>query len=415
MLLFVIAMMCASGAQLDDWARWRGPFNTGMARGEAPVSWSDGKNVAWKTPIPGRGHSSPVLWGDRIFLTTAAPVEGAAQSTPLVEHRFLVLALDAKTGKVLWEREATKATPHEGYHARYGSFASNSPVTDGKHVYAFFGSRGVYVYTLDGKLVWQKQFPPMRMRMGFGEGSAAVVEDDTLILNFDQLKGSYILALDKNTGEQRWRVARNNSDSWAPPLVIEHGGRKQVVVNAPGKVRSYDFKTGEVVWEAGPIGANAIPAPVKYNDIVIAMSGFRDPNLLAIKLGKSGDLSGTDSILWTNQRSNSYTPSPVLSEGKLYFISDNGVLSCFDAATGKAYYQQRLPGPVNFKSSPVGVNGRLYLASEEGDVLVVKMGEQFEVIGKNTLADQMFIATPAVAGGSMYLRSTSALYCIRDK
>jgi len=414
----------------DDWPRWRGPNDDGMARGDGPFEWSDSKNIAWRAPIPGRGHSSPVIWGDKIFLTTAVPTTTAAPTdgpqAPAgrspgggagagIEHQFLVLCLNRHTGKVLWESVAKVATPHEGYHGRYGSFASNSPVTDGKHLYAFFGSRGLYKYDLNGKLIWRKEFPPMRMRLQFGEGTPTVLDGDTLYLKFDQEVDSYMLALDKNTGKEIWRVARDEQSSWSPPLAVTHNGRKQVVVSATAKVRSYDSATGKLIWDCAGLGGNVIPAPVASGGLVWVMSGFRQPNLLAIRLGREGDLTGTDAIAWANDRGNSYSASPVLHDNKLYFVTDSGMLSCLNALTGEPYYrQQRLPKTYNFKSSPVGANGKLYLATEDGDVVVVKMGETYEVLATNTLANQVFIATPAVAGGSLYLRSQDALFCIRQ-
>jgi outer membrane protein assembly factor BamB len=400
-----------------------------MARGDAPLEWGPSKNIAWQAAIPGRGHSSPVIWGDRIFLTTAVPVgeEPAAAapapqqgrmpggSGPLREHKFLVLCLDRKTGKTLWERVAVTATPHEGYHGQYGSFASNSPVTDGKRLYAFFGSRGLYCYDLDGKLLWSREFPPMSMRMAFGEGTPTVLDGDTLYLKFDHQKGSYMVALDKLTGKERWRVDRDEDSSWSPPLVLTHEGRKQVVVSATRRTRAYEPETGKVIWECGGLGANAIPAPVTAKGVVYVMSGYRDPNLLAIRLGRQGDLTSSDAVLWTNTRGNSYTPSPVLHDDKLYFVSDNGTISCLNAQTGQPYYaQQRLPKPCSIKASPVGINGKLYISTEEGDVFVIRMGEKYEALATNSLPNQMFIATPAVAGGSLYLRGQNTLFCIRQ-
>jgi outer membrane protein assembly factor BamB len=413
----------------DDWPRWRGPNNDGMARGEAPVQWTE-KNIAWRTPIAGRGFSSPVLWGDKLFVTTAVPLgdepapsaeAGSGRRGPGGgagagrEHKFIVMCLDRKTGKSLWERTATTATPHEGHHARYGSFASNSPITDGKHVYAFFGSRGLYTYDLDGKLVWKKEFSPMRMKLQFGEGVAPVVDGNSLYLKFDQEQGSHLLALDKNTGNQLWRVERDEMSSWSEPLVVTHGGRKQLIVSATSKVRSYDPATGKVIWEAAGLGANVIPAPVAANGMVYVMSGFRDPNLLAIRLGREGDLIGTDAIVWKNDRGNSYTPAPVLHDGKLYLLTDSGMLSSLNAATGEPYYkQQRLPKAYSFKASPLGAAGKLYLATEDGDVVVVRMGEKYEVLATNSFPDETFIATPAIAGGSIYLRGQNTLYCVRN-
>jgi len=425
-LLFFILLSLSLNA--GDWTQWRGPNANGTAIGDAPLTWDDTKNIAWKANIPGRGFSTPVIFGDRIYLTTAVPLaaapapaagggggrRGAGGGVGVGEHRFVVMAVDRKTGKTVWEKTATESTPHEGYHGRYGSFASNSPVTDGKMVYASFGSRGVYAYDLNGHLKWKKDLPPMRMRNQFGEGTAPVIDGRFLILNCDQETDSFILVLDKTSGEQVWRAPREEVSSWAPPLVLTHNGVRQMIVAATNKVRSYEVATGKVLWECGGLGTNVIPMPVVHNDIVIVMSGHRDPNLLAIKLGGSGDITGSNHVLWTNQRGNSYTASPVLQDGKLYFVTDSGMLSCFDATTGKPYYQQqRLGKPYNFKASPTAANGKLYLATEEGDIVVVKMGEQFEVLAVNTLTDQSFISSPIIVDGTVYLRSQNTLYAIR--
>jgi outer membrane protein assembly factor BamB len=399
-----------------------------MARTDAPLHWSDTENIKWKATIPGRGHSSPVLWGDSIFVTTAVPTGPVADSplrrrggggdpNPQPEQRFEVICLDKKTGKVLWQRTAKTAAPHEGFHHMYGSFASNSPVTDGKRLYAYFGSRGIYCYDLDGKLIWEKDLGvKMKMRLGYGEGIAPVLGGDALILGFDQEVGSFIVALDKNTGAELWRASRDEVSNWAMPLVVDYAGSKQVVMAGTNKVRSYDLKTGKVIWECAGLGGNVIPAPVHKDGVVYVMSGWRNPNLMAIRLGKTGDLTGSDAVLWSNARGNSYTPSPVLYDDKLYTLTDNGMLSCYNARTGTPYYQMsRLPKPYSFKSSPVGANGKLYLASEDGDVVVVKMGEKFEVLATNTLSDQFVVATPAVVDGEMFLRGQNTLFCISEK
>jgi outer membrane protein assembly factor BamB len=414
-----------------------------MARGDAPTNWSDTSNVKWKTDIPGKGHSTPVIWGDRIFLTTAIPTgKAVAQTTtpsadaqaggqgrgqggrgaggdtaPQPEQRFEVLALDRKTGKIVWQKTAKVAAPHEGYHRVYGSFASNSPVTDGKHVYAFFGSRGLYAYDFNGKLIWEKDFGvQMKIKLGFGEGTAPLLDGDRLFLVFDHEAGSFMVALDKRNGKELWRVIRDEGTSWSTPLAVEHDGRKQLIVAATKKVRSYDPENGKVIWEAAGLGANTIPMPVYYNGVVYVMSGFRDPKLMAIKLGKEGDLTGTDSILWTQTRGLAYTTSPVLHENRLYFVTDNGLISAYNAITGEAFFAQtRLPKTYNFKASPVGANGKLYLATEDGDVVVLKMGEKLEVIATNTLADQVFLASPVIAGGELFLRGQAKLFCISGK
>jgi outer membrane protein assembly factor BamB len=355
------------------------------------------------TEIPGRGSSSPIIVGDRIFLTTAVPTGKQAGPAPqgqmakigggygVSEHSFELLCLDRKTGKLIWRRTAKTATPHEGYHQTYGSFASNSPATDGKRIYAFFGSRGVYCYDLEGKLIWEKDFGvQMRMRMAFGEGMAAVVYGNRLILVFDHDAGdSFMAVLDT--------------------------GKRQILVSATNKVRSYDFESGKVIWECAGLGANVIPAPVRQDDLVFLMSGFMNPNLMAIRLGREGDLTGTDAIVWSQTRGNSYTPSPVLHDNKLYVLTDNGMISCYNAKTGEPYYHQvRLPKSYSFKSSLVGANGKLYLSSENEDVIVLAMGEKYEVLATNTLTDQMFVATPAIADGKIYLRSQTRLYCIGE-
>ena len=419
----------------DHWPEWRGPFLNGMARGDAPLTWSDTKNVRWKAEIPGRGFSTPISWGDKIFLTTAVPTtapqpvqapEPADQTGRRrgpgggagagIEHKFLVMSFDRKTGKLLWQKTARVAKPHEGYHRVYGSFASSSPITDGKYLYAFFGSRGVYCYDFNGKLIWEKDFDvQMKMRLQFGEGATPALDQQRLFLTFDQESGSFFVALDKRTGKELWRVERDEMSSWSTPLVVEHGGRRQVIVSATKKVRSYDVATGKLIWECAGLGTNVIPAPIYHEGVVYVMSGHRDPKLMAIKLGKEGDLTGTDSVLWSHTRGLSYTLSPVLHEGRLYVVTDSGNVSSFNAVTGEPFFHSvRLPRPYNFKASPVGANGKLYLASEEGDVIVLKLGEKFEVVATNTLSDQTFIASPMIARGQLFLRSENTLYCIGE-
>jgi outer membrane protein assembly factor BamB len=417
------AIICAwtllavpSMAAVGDWPAWRGPNWDGMARGDAPLRWSDTEHVAWKIPVPGKGNSSPVVWGDRLFLTTAVPTGGSSgeASGGLVEHRFMVLAYERQSGRLLWERVARVATPHQPHHPQYGSFASNSPITDGQHVIAFFGSRGLYCYTLDGTLVWQKDFGPLRMYNNFGEGAWTALDGNTLVVVVDHEGESFLLALDKNTGRELWRTPHQGNTNWSGPFITTHNGRKQIVVSASRQVGGYDLETGKQLWTARGLGQNTIPAPVAADGLVFVMSGFRDPNLMAVRLGRDGDLTGTDAIVWQNQRGNSYSASPVLHDGTLYVLTDSGMLSAFDANSGKPHYQQvRLPKPYNFKSSPVGVNGKLYLASENDDVIVVKMGRTFEVLATNTLQNQVFIATPAIVDGEIYLRSETTLFSIR--
>jgi len=458
-LILCCVFVGAQAPEQAHWSQWRGPSFNGMARGDAPTIWSETSNIKWKAEIPGRGHSTPVIWGDRIFLTTAiptgkpAPTPAASEvapsaaspatptgnqqsadpargdgqqrrgrgaggdSRPQPEHRFDVICLDRKTGKLIWQRTAKVAAPHEGYHRAYGSFASNSPVTDGKYVYASFGSRGIYCFDFNGKLIWEKDLGvQMRMKLGFGEGTAPLLTSDRLIMVFDQEADSFIVALDKRTGKELWRVPREEPSSWSTPLGVEYQGRKQIVVTGTNKVRSYDPDNGKVLWESAGLGANVIPVPVYQNGVVFVMSGYRNPRLMAIKLGKSGDLSESDSILWSQVRGLAYTTSPVLHDDKLYVVTDNGLISAFNATTGEPHYvQARLPKTYNVKASPVGANGKLYLATEDGDVVVIKMGEKFEVLATNALEDQVFIASPIIAAGDLFLRGQTHLFCISQK
>jgi len=434
LLLVFVAFVQAQSSTQAHWPQWRGPFFNGLARGDAPTDWNDTKNIKWKANIPGRGFSTPVIWGDRIFLTTAVPTgKPAAQPTvtdqasttrrgpgdtgPQAEQRFDVLCLDRRTGKLLWQKTAKVAVPHEGYHRVYGSFASNSPSTDGRYVYVSFGSRGIFCYDFNGKLIWEKDLGvQMKMRLAFGEGSAPLLMADRLIAVFDHESGSFIVALDKRTGKELWRVTRDEGSSWSTPLAIEHGGRTQVVVAATKRVRSYDSKNGNLLWEAAGLGANVIPMPVYSDGLVYVMSGYRDPRLMAVKLGKEGDLTNSDAIVWNQTRGLAYTTSPVLHENKLYVATDNGMLSAFNAVTGEPFYAQvRLPGSYSVKASPVAANGKLYLATENEDVVVLKLGEKFEVLATNKLTDQVFISTPVIADGEIFLRGQNTLFCISEK
>jgi outer membrane protein assembly factor BamB len=267
---------------------------------------------------------------------------------------------------------------------------------------------------MDGRLVWQKDVGRLTMYMTFGEGAWTWLEGDALLVVVDHEGDSFLAALDKHTGRERWRVPRQGNTNWSGPFVTTVNGRKQVIVSATREVVGYDLETGKRIWWARGLGQNTIPQPVAAGGLVFAMSGFRNPNLMAIRLGREGDLTDTDAVVWQNQRGNSYTASPVLHDGILYVLTDSGMLSAFDAQTGKPHYQQqRLPKPYQFKASPVGANGKLYLASETGDVIVIRMGPAFEVLATNTLDGQTFIATPAIADGEIYLRGKDTLFAIR--
>ncbi|MCL4849001.1 MAG: PQQ-binding-like beta-propeller repeat protein [Acidobacteria bacterium] len=425
--LLLSASLSTHATSPAGWPNWRGPSLTGVAPASVPVTWSDTQNIRWKIAIPGRGHSTPVAWGDKLFLTTAIPA-GTAQDAPDggdrrgpgggagagQQHRLEVLAIDRATGRTVWQRTATTVTPHEGYHHLYGSFASNAPATDGERVYAFFGSRGVFAYDLDGTLLWHAD-PGIRMtmRLGFGEGSGLLLHEGRLYLQYDHEGPGAIVALNAADGTEVWRAPRDEGSSWSTPLVVEHGGAKQLVVTARTKVKAYDLASGKVVWEVAGLGSNPIPQPVQFRDIVLVMSGHREPRLMAVRLGRTGDLTGTDAVVWETTRGTSYTGTPALHDGRLYVFSDNGLLTVFDAATGKPHYlQARLPNPYATKSSPLVADGRVYLATEDGDVVVVRSGRTLEVLATNTLTDQSFIASPIALGDTLYLRSRTHLFAI---
>lgn len=430
------AALAASDVAERYWPQWRGPRGDGVApQGNPPTTWSETANVRYKVEIPGRGHASPVIWGDRIYLLTAidaeppaaaAPAPGAPASgapsfrergvAPDHDLRFVVLALDRATGKTVWERTVLRARPHEGTHTD-GSWAAASAITDGERVWAFFGSRGIYcLKSSDGEPLWQRDLGDMQTRMGFGEGASPVLAGDTLIVNWDHEGESFIVALDAKTGTERWRAARDEPTSWSTPHVVEVDGRRQVVVNATGKVRSYDLATGKVIWEVGGMTANAIPTPVSANGLLFVTSGFRGNALKAIRLaGARGDLTGTPAVVWSHDRDTPYVPSPLLYNGVLYFLKHNtGILSALDAATGKVHYgPARLEGIEGVYASPVGAAGRLYIAGRNGATAVLAAGPELKVLALNRL-DDGFEASPAIVGGEIYLRGRRHLYAIAE-
>ena len=413
-----------------NWPQWRGPQATGVAPfADPPVEWSETRNVRWKIEVPGKGHATPIVWGDRIFILTAVetgdrvdipeeaePVRrrrGPPKVKPTSVIRFSILAVDRRNGHILWQRTAREEFPHEGTHPA-GSWASNSPVTDGEHVFAYFGSRGLYCYDLEGNLRWEKDFGKMKTRMGFGEGSSPVLYRDKIIINWDQEGQSFIAVLDKNTGAEFWRVDRDERTSWSTPLVLRHNGQDQVITSATNRVRSYDLATGEVIWECGGMTLNVIPSPVSAGDLVYVASGFRGNALLAIRLSEArGDITDSEAIVWKHSEDTPYTPSLLLYGDALYFLKrNNGILSCFDAKTGDEFFsRQRLDGIEGVFASPVGASDRVYIVGRNGMCLVIRRGRRYEVLSRNTL-DDSFTASPAIAGDALYLRGHKTLYCI---
>ena len=419
---FIDAQDGATAAK--NWHQWRGPRATGVSStANPPLEWSETKNIRWKIEIPGRGSASPIVWGDRLFLLTAVPmgVTGDAQHaprgglTPRGTHRFMVMAIDRKTGKTIWERVAREQEPHEASHTDNGTWASGSPITDGERIYAYFESFGLYAYDMNGKLLWEKDLGDKNMRNAFGEGSTPALHGNTLVVVWDHLGGeSFVAAFDKRDGKELWRTPRKEIDTWATPLVLDVNGRAQAIVPAMERVRSYDLETGQVVWESDGLTMNSIPSPVHEDGLVFLMSGFRGNDLKAVRVADAkGNIDGTNAIVWTLDRDTPYVPSPVLVDGVLYFLkSNNGIVSALDAKTGKPHYQnQRLDGVPNVFASPVAAQGRVYFPGREGTTLVIKSGPTFEVLAKNTL-DDGFDASPALVDGEIFLRGYKYLYAI---
>jgi outer membrane protein assembly factor BamB len=287
-------------------------------------------------------------------------------------------------------------------------------VADSEQFCAFFGSRGLYCYDHDGELLWERDLGDMEIRMQFGEGASPALHGDTLVVTWDHQGQSFITALDKRTGEERWRVDRDETTSWSTPLIVEHDGEAQVVTSATNRVRSYDLETGRLVWDSEGLTQNAIPSPVAADGVVYVTSGYSGSRLLAVSLADaSGDVTDSDAVIWSLDRDTPYVPSPLLHQGVLYLVkSSSGMLSAFEAATGAQLYgPERLPGIRSLYASPVAVNDRIYVAGREGTTLVLKAGREFEVVATNEL-DDGFDASPAIAGDELYLRGQRFLYCI---
>lgn len=423
----VLVIFSAGGSadEADDrfWPTWRGPNSSGVApKGDPPTEWSETTNIRWKVEVPGRGSASPIVWENHVFVLTAVPV-GVEESDasqvglhPERAHEFTVVAYNRFDGSIAWRRVAREEQPHEGVHQQNGSWASGSAVTDGEHLFAYFGSRGLYCYTLNGELVWETDFGDKRMRNEFGEGATPALAGDTIVVVWDHLGDSFIVALDKRTGAERWRVAREEIDTWATPLIVEHQGRSQVIVGAMKRIVSYDLETGDVIWHSEGLTMNPIPSPVAANGFVYLTSGYRGNSLKAIRLDEAvGDIMGTSAIAWSLDRDTPYVSSPLLYDETLYILKSNsGILSAFNAKTGAPYYQvQRLPDVPNVFASPVGAGGRVYVAGRDGTTLVLRHGPVFEVLATNVL-NEGFDASPAVAGDELYLRGVRHLYSIGD-
>ena len=410
------------------WHQWRGPLATGVAPlADPPVEWSEDKNIRWKIELPGSGHSSPIVWSDKVFITAAVPYGGTLQpkysdapgahdNLPVTHrYKYLVLAVNRRTGAIVWERTVREGLPHEMGHFT-ASLASNSPVTDGEHVYAFFGSRGLYCFDVDGKPQWARDLGVMQTKHGHGEGSSPALHGDTLIVNWDHEGQSFAAAYDARNGKQRWKAAREEVTSWATPIVVEHAGKLQVVISGTHRVRSYDLVTGAVIWECGGLSANIVASPVAADGIVYAGSSYDKRALLAIRLdGARGDITGTDQVLWQRRRGTPYVPSPLLYGKSLYFLRHyQGILSRVDTKTGEDQGGPfRLGGLRDIYASPVAAADRIYVTDRKGATLVISRDETPRVLSLNRLNDS-FSASAALIGSEIFLRGEKYLYCIAE-
>jgi outer membrane protein assembly factor BamB len=418
----------ARAESLEYWPQWRGPQFNGVApAANPPVKWSETSNVRWKVRIPGEGSGTPVIWGDQVFVMAAYSASNPEAAAPKAEkgaksvsvpseaYRWVLLCFDRDSGKIRWQKICREEVPHEGHHPT-NTYASSSALTDGQDVIAFFGSHGLYCFDLAGNLKWQKDLGKQSTKLGFGEGATPALYGNTLVVTFDHDREAFIVAFDKRTGQEIWRQPREEKTGWSTPLIVEHNGKAQVITTATNRIRSYDLATGEQIWEHEGLTTNAIPTPVTAGGVVFATSGYQGSKLFAIRLGKTGDLTGSDAIAWRLDRDTPYVPSPLLSGNRLYFFkSNNGILSCLDITTGKPHFSaQRIEGIQSAYASPVAAAGRVYLVGRDGTTVVIKDADQLEILATNKLNDPTD-ASPAIVGKQLFLRSRQNLYCIEEK
>ncbi len=426
----VYLWLCASPAA--QWPQWRGPGGTGISSEHnlatewaPPTDNAPAKNIKWKTEIPGRGHSSPVVWNDRIFLTTSvkgAEVPGKKAPVHLdfnrqpgylhpdatdvnFKHTLKVLAVDAKSGKVLWEKTAYDGEMWDDRH-RKNTYASSTTAVDGERVYAFFESAGLYVYTLDGTLVWKKMFGDGIIKAGLGPGTSPVIYKDFVILQCDQEMGdgSFIVALDRRTGEEAWRTTRTTRRSWATPLIVSAGSRDMLIASGAEMVIAYDPLTGRELWKSDGTRSHPIPSPVSTKGMLFLTAGSQAKVVLAIK--PDGE------VAWRYNKGAAYVPSPIAVGDYLYLVSDAGLMTCLDALTGERKYEGgRPPVPGTFFASPVAFDDKILLTSEDGDSFVIKAGPVHEVLATNSVGESVY-ASPAIANGTIYIRGERHLFAI---
>jgi outer membrane protein assembly factor BamB len=412
-----------------NWPQWRGPSGMGVSdEKNLPTQWGVGKNIKWKTPIAGRGHSSPIVWGNRIFLTTAIEgelVPGAKAPKHMNgdkefvhpdsvganrQHTFKLICVDRETGKMLWEQIAFQGTPYDDRH-RKSSYAASTPTTDGKLVYAFFGSEGLYAYDMKGKLAWKADLGKLGT-VGMGTGTSPILYENLVLVQCDEENGagSFIAALDKKTGKQVWKTPRQVQVSWSTPLLVRTAKRAEVIASGTEAIIAYDPATGKELWRHKGVDSNAIPSPVANSEMVFVAAGFPAKIAMAINLGGAGDLA--EAVAWKYSKGTAYVPSPILYGEYLYLTTDRGILTCLDAKTGTVKYEGgRIPIPATFTASPVAFDNKILLTSEDGDTFIIKAGPTHEILGTNSIGEPVY-ASPALADERIFIRGEKNLYAI---
>jgi outer membrane protein assembly factor BamB len=424
---FTITARAGTPEQEENWAQWRGPNYNGTApKADPPIEWSDTKNIKWKADLPGRGSATPIVWGDNVFVVAAEKTDRVVgvDDVPKFEskldkktkapqnfYRFVVLCLDRNTGRPKWTRVAAEKVPHEGHHETH-SYAAGSPTTDGKYLYVSFGSFGIYCYDFAGNLRWTRDLGRLSTRLGWGEAVTPVIHGDDLVLNWDQEENAALIVLNARTGDTRWKKERDERSTWTTPMIVEHAGKTQVIVNGTKKVRSYDLATGELLWQFGGMTINAIPSVVTADGIAYCMSGYGGFVGMAVPLESRGELDAK-AFLWQIGKGTPYVSSPLLTGSHLVFLQANTpVLTILDRNTGKALVdRERLPEGGDYYASPVAAAGRIYLVNRQGTSLVLRDADRFEILATNKL-DDTFDASPAVVGRRLFLRGEKYLWCV---
>lgn len=429
-VLLIATCFSSTALSQTNWPQWRGLNASGVSSETGlPTDWDGSKNIRWKAAIPGRGHSSPIVWGNKIFLTTSieGPVVPGAEAVRHMhkgqeyrhpdsvgaDHSYTLklLCVDLDSGKILWDKTVYEGTVYDNRHKK-NTYASATPVTDGKFVYISFEAEGIYCYDFDGKRIWKTSVGKIA-KGGMGPGTSPVLYENLLILQADQEygEGSFIAAVDKKNGKEVWRVERDQRRSWATPLLIKTSQRTELVTSGPNKIISYDPATGRELWRAPGVISNPIPSPVTGQGLVFVTAGSDAKRAFAIRLGGSGDLEGTTNVVWSYEKGTAYVPSPILYNEYLYLITDAGAITCLEAATGKVIYQTRIPMAASFTASPVAFEGKIMFVSEDGDSFILKAGPVPEILNANGLGEPVY-ASPAIVAGRILIRGQSNLYCI---